>query len=233
MPALFRPTRRVVLLTAAAATLPLAAPTILRASEGGRRSFAILRDGDEIGTHVTTLSRSGDEVQMAVDIEIKVKLLGITAYRYEMSNREVWKAGRLISMDSVVNDDGDPDHAKARAAGGMIEIDGSDHQGTVPGDSVSTTYWSFAFLERKVWINTQTGVPITVATAAAGPGQAPGPNGPIATQRWTAKGDNLDIVLHYIDREWVSIEFDANGEPGVYRPDSIGPALQPVWDASV
>lgn len=228
-----RLSRRALLVGGAAAMAPLATPTILRAAESGRRSFTIIREGDDIGSHVVDIRRSGDEISAAIDIEIQVKLLGITAYRYEMTARETWKAGMLVSLESEVNDDGDPDHARAKAVGGVIEIDGSDHQGTVPGDSVPTSYWSHEFLNRGIWINSQTGVPIAVTAAEAGPGDAPGPNGRIETRTWTVKGDNLDIVLHFIDRDWVSIEFDANDEPATYRPTSTAPVFMPVWNATV
>lgn len=206
----------------------------LMADSGGRRRFRVLRDGDEIGSHVMDVRPgAGGEIQVAIEIELKVKILGITAYRYTMSNREIWQGGKLTSLDSVTNDDGEADHAKARASGGMLEIDGSVYQGVVSGDAVSTTYWSMAFLERGTWINTQTGVPIEVTTARLGAGEVAGQGGAIATERWSAKGENLDIVLHYAGGEWASVEFDAGGEPAQYLPQVLAPAFAPVWVASL
>lgn len=200
------------------------------AAEGGRRSFTVLRGGDPFGTHLIDVRLGeGGAAEVAIDIELRVKMLGMTAFSYTMENREVWKGGRLVSMNSVVNDDGEADFARAKAVGDEIEIDGSGFQGRVPGDAVSTTYWSRAFLERKIWINTQTGVPIDVVTAAAGPGSVGG----IATERFTAKGEKLDIVLHYAGEEWVSVEFDAGGEPAAYVPESLNAELAPVWVASL
>ncbi len=209
------------------ASLILPAPAF---AAGGRRVFDVLRGGDPIGTQLVDV-RPGPEgsAEVVIEVELKVKILGITAYRYEMENREVWKGGRLISMNSRVNDDGDADHARAEAAGEVIEIDGSLFRGAVPADAVSTTYWSRAFLNRKVWINTQTGVPIEVAATPLGAGEVQGR----ATERFNVKGGNLDVVLHYAGEEWISIEFDAGGEPAIYLPQDLSAAFAPVWTASL
>lgn len=211
-----------------------ATPSTLLAAGGGTRRYVVFRDGSEIGSHVIAVRAGADgSAEVDIDIELRVKVLGITAYRYKMVNREVWKGGRLVSMDSRTNDDGDDDFSRVKQAGDELEIEGSGFSGRVPGDAVSTTYWSMDFLNRSVWINTQTGVPITVATAKIGPGSVIGADGSIPTERWTAKGEKLDIVLHYAGGEWVSVEFEAGGEPAIYAPQSVAPAFAPIWTASL
>lgn len=215
------------------AGLALHAPRLMAAG-GGVRRFRVLRDGSDIGTQSVDVRAGADgALQVAVDVDLRIKILGVTAYRYTMRNRETWKDGRLIAMDSRTDDDGDNDYVKAKAAGEMLEIDGSVFQGTAPGDAVSTTYWSKAFLERRIWINSQTGVPIEVTVADLGAGRIDAPSGPIATERWSVKGDNLDIILHYAAAEWVSVEFDAGGEPAIYIPTELGPDFAPLWAASL
>ncbi|WP_340109207.1 DUF6134 family protein [Pikeienuella sp. HZG-20] len=214
----------------------LAAPAAFAAGEtaGGARRYTILRGGAVVGSHTHDVRLDADgRVQVAIDIEMKIKVLGITAYRYEMANRETWAGGRLLRMDSATNDDGDQDYARVKPAGDMLEIDGSAHQGAVAGDAASTTYWTPAFLKRKLWINSQTGVPIAVTAARIADGGVDAPFGRIATQRWTVTGENLDITLHYANEEWVSVEFDAGGEPAQYIPDAMGPAFAPLWAASL
>lgn len=226
------PTRRSLILGVGAATV--FSPLPLLAAGGGSRTFTVYRDGSEMGSHRIDVRPGPDgAAEVDIDIRLQVKVLGITAYRYSMRNREVWKGGRLVSMDSETNDDGDADFSRVRQVGDELEIEGSMFSGRVPGDSVSTTYWSMDFLKRGIWINTQTGVPIEVATAAIGPGEIDGPSGPIATERWTAKGEKLDVILHYAGGEWLSVEFEAGGEPAVYAPQSVAPAFAPVWTASL
>ena len=89
----------------------LATPAL--AAARASREFRIFRDGDDIGTHALDAVLGADGMEVRITIRIAVKVLGLTAYRYEMDNREIWKAGRLISLDSQVNDDGDRDLGEA------------------------------------------------------------------------------------------------------------------------
>lgn len=214
-------TRRGFLIGAGAT---LAAPSILHASTSGARTFRVLRDGDDIGVHTISVNRSGADVQVAIDIELKVKILGITAYRYEMANREVWRDGMLISMDSKSNDDGAPAYSRCKAAGGEIEVDGSVWSGVVAGNSASTTYWTKAFMDRPLWISTADGDPLKVSAAHAGAGEIGG----IATDKFKISGD-MDIDLHYEGDEWVSVRFDAGGEDAFYVPVDMNQTMAAVW----
>lgn len=206
-------------------------PGLLRADSSGTRSFRVLRDGSDIGSHVISVKKVGADIQVAIDIELKVKVIGITAYRYEMQNREVWRDGKIVSVDCSSNDDGDAHFCRVKPVGDEYEVEGSVWSGTVPGDSVTTTYWSYDFLKSPLWISTADGDPLKVAVSKVGAGEIPGPDGPVATEKWAVGGD-MDIDLHYIDREWVSVRFDAGGENAIYQPDSIAPVMRPVWFGS-
>ena len=214
-------------LAGASALAPLAA----QARENASRTFRVVRDGSDIGEHRLSISRAGDEVRVSIDIELKVKILGITAYRYEMANREVWRAGKLISVNSTSNDDGDPAFCRVTRAGDELAVEGSVWSGTVPGDSVTTTYWSYDFLKSPLWISTADGDPLKVQVAKAGTGEIPSAAGPLETEKWSVKGD-MDIDLHYVNREWVSVRFDAGGEDALYKPLDATPQLMAVWDAA-
>lgn len=214
------PTRRTILAGAGAF---IAAPSILRAAPAAR-VFRVVRDGDDIGTQTTAVSRVGDEIQVAVDVELKVKILGITAYRYEMANREIWRGGRLVSMDSTSNDDGDAAFARVRQAGGELEVEGSYWSGTVPADSATTTYWTKEFLNRPLWISTADGDPLKVNCSPAGAGEIAG----IPTETWAVRGD-LELELHYRGDEWVSVRFDAGGEDAIYYPENMNAKMAAVW----
>ena len=213
--------RRAFIASGAAA---LAAPSVSFAATTAARTFRVIRDGTDIGVHNIAVTRSGADVQVAIDIELKVKILGITAYRYEMTNREVWRDGLMVSMDSKSNDDGDAAFSRCRAAAGKIEVEGSVWSGVVDGDSASTTYWTKAFLDRKLWISTADGDPLKVKVARAGVGEING----IATEKWSVAGD-MDIDLHYQGDEWVSVRFDAGGEDAIYAPEAMNSKMASVW----
>jgi len=68
--------------------------------------FAVLRNGDQIGTHTIELRRNGPETLAKQSTFIEVKIAFITAYRFEQSASERWVNNRLVAMDSVTNDNG-------------------------------------------------------------------------------------------------------------------------------
>ena len=97
--------RRVFMGGAAAALASPALTSPALGAERASREFRIIRDGDDIGSHRLDAVLGPNGFEVAITIRIAVKVLGITAYRYEMDNREVWKDSAIVSIDSKVNDD--------------------------------------------------------------------------------------------------------------------------------
>lgn len=182
------------------------------------RLFRIRRDGRDIGRHRLTARTTDKGFEIAIDIDIAVKVLGITGYRYELENREVWSNRQLVSLSSRTNDDGTRERAKVVRAGDMLEIDGSGYDGTVTADAVTTSYYVTQFMERRPWISTQDGAPLSIDVERA------------SANRWSVTGE-LETLLIYDERgEWMGSEFDAGGEPGTYELiDETGP-IAPLWE---
>lgn len=207
----------------AAATLPLSA----RADSAERR-FRILRGGSDIGTHRIAVTRDGDLTRVAIDIDIVVRLLGIPAYRYEMTNRETWRAGELVSIDSRVNDDGTAKRVVAARRGAAVAIESDFVNKEVSPMVGTTTYVTPLFLERPDWVSTDSGEVLGVSVDRLGPDTAG--NGATSTAWRASDGDGYDVVIHYDDRgEWIGLAFDAGGREAVYVADAIDDRLAEVW----
>lgn len=205
--------RRSVL--AGLAAIGLAAPAI--AAPSAQRTFRILRDGDEIGRHTMIAVLGTDAFTIDIEIDISVKVLGITAYRYYLANRERWRAGRIETISSTTNDDGTEESASVRRSGGMLRIEGTRHSGTVPLDAVTTSYFAPAFLDRRPWISTQSGDPLDVSVTQAPAGW------------WQVSGD-LTTRLGYDRRgEWIGCEFDAGGETARYEVIGETGRIAELW----
>jgi Family of unknown function (DUF6134) len=209
----------------AAAALPA------RAATSASRRFTILRGGSEIGRHDIALTRDGDRLNLAVDVEIVVRILGIAAYRYEMTNREVWSGGLLQSVDCRVNDDGRRKTVRVTRSGGALQVASDFYTGPAPSDAATTTP---DFLKRKAWISTDSGEVYAMRIAGAGSGQVATPGGAVEARKWRAtNGDDFDVTLSYDGRgEWASVAFDARGEPAVYRPQSLSDSFAALWSAA-
>jgi hypothetical protein len=218
--------RREVLIGAAAA---LALPGAAAASAGARQ-LALWRAGDRIGGKTVTVHRVGDEVEVETRIDIVVKILGITAYRYALAARETWVRGELQRLRAETNDNGTAHFANADRSGGRLTVQGSVYAGPVDGSAATTSYWSPAFLGRGVWISTQDGRLFDVRATDLGSTSFPTAGGSVEARRWRISGDLTDLFLYYdAADEWVGTEFPARGETARFVVTAKGPALTPLW----
>ena len=152
-----------------------------------------------------------------IDIDIAVKFLGFTAYRYTLTNREVWTGGRIESVDSEANDDGSRGHAHIRGSAEALEVDGSEFSGTAPRSAATTSYYTPAFLDRRPWISTQSGKLLDIRTERR------------QGSRWLVRGD-LETALVYENGEWVSSEFTARGARVTYQTTESTGQIAPLWE---
>ncbi|MFQ3623125.1 MAG: DUF6134 family protein [Acetobacteraceae bacterium] len=146
-------------LVGALALSPIGLATPLRAGvpREARLGFRVFRNDSPIGTHILTFARDGERTEVRIAIDLAVRFLGITAYRYTHRNTERWSGEQLLSIDSETDRNGRAYRVQARANGRGIEVDGT--QGgryLAPADAVSTSYWHGQFL-RSVKIDTQGG----------------------------------------------------------------------------
>ncbi|RED13985.1 DUF6134 family protein [Pontivivens insulae] len=216
---------------AGAASLALFAPSIARA-QSARRVYRLERGGSDIGSQSLTVTRSGGEIVVDIDIDLRVSLLGITAYRYEMTNQERWSGGAVQSIRSNTNNDGEREFVEARRTGAGLEISGSGFSGTLTGTVGTTTYWTPAMMRRPQWVNTQDGSTLNIVASRRGSAQYPTATGTVSTAVWSL-GSDLPLILYYTDAgEWAGSTFDAQGEEVRYIAQSLAPSLGPIWSES-
>ena len=209
-------TRRGVLAGAAGLVALPALPRPAHASQAASRVFSIWRDGSDIGRHRLDARLTEQGFEIDIQIDIAVKFLGITAYRYELENREVWAGQRIVSVDSRGNDDGDRTRCRIARAGGALEIDGSGYSGSEPLDAVTTSYYAPAFLDRRPWISTQSGKPLSISVSRRDQG------------KWAVSGD-VTTVLTYRDGEWTGSAFTTKGERITYQTLESSGEIAALW----
>lgn len=149
--------RRTVLGALALSPVALAQPLVSAVPPQARLAFRVLRNDSPIGTHVLSFARDGERIEVRIAIDLAVRVLGITAYRYTHRNTELWSGERLLSIDSETDRNGRAYRVQARANGRGIEVEGTQSgRYLAPPDAVSTSYWHGHFL-RSVKIDTQGG----------------------------------------------------------------------------
>jgi len=186
------------------------------ASGSASRVFSVWRDGSDIGRHRLEARLTPDGFQIDIDVDIAVKLFGFTAYRYTLTNREVWRGQRIVSVSSRANDDGDKGSVEIRRTDSALEIDASGYSGSEPLEAVTTSYYAPAFLERRPWISTQSGKPLEIEARRKSAG------------RWSVTGD-VNVRLSYEDGEWVGSEFTTEGERITYQTLESTGDIAALW----
>ena len=123
--------------------------------------YTVLRDGKPVGTHSYTISTDGDTTKVAVKTDVQVKVLFVTAYRFEHSSKELWQNGHLVSLTSNTNDDGTDKTLNVTEDNNALDIDSKvkdkkRHMG-VALDTMPASLWNPDTVKQSVMLNTLDG----------------------------------------------------------------------------
>jgi hypothetical protein len=162
----------------AVATMLLPIWPVVAAAEplayGNQLVFAAYRNGQPIGIHRLGFDRQGERLVVTTSIELAVKVVGITAYRYAHRGREVWLGKELVSFDSSTDDDGKPYAVRASRDQGRLRVErtGPGAAGPVrdwlPADLLPSTHWNVDQASQGFLLNAQKGTREQITVTAAG-----------------------------------------------------------------
>jgi hypothetical protein len=126
--------------------------------------FAIMRKGEQIGTHSIELRQAGAETTVNSATNVLVKILFVTAYHYDHTSTEHWIDGHLVSLSSITDDNGTKHKLDLGSKGSalLLQVDGKSTQ--VDKNIVPTSLWNPAILRQSIALDSVDGklVPITV-----------------------------------------------------------------------
>lgn len=145
-------TRRRVLATLPAGVGLASLPAIVRpakASAGfaftppqGRFIYTITRDGDPIGTQKLEFTAEGDDrLLVTTDVEIDVRVLGLSFYKFTQHIEERWEGGKLGSLLSKTVDDGEERLVELAREGDRLKGHYNSKARDVDGDLIPSTLW--------------------------------------------------------------------------------------------
>jgi hypothetical protein len=143
---------------------------------GQTLAFAIYRNGQEIGHHKLSFASEGTSRTVTVAVDLAVKAMGVTAYRYVHSSREVWKGNALQALDSRTDDNGKKFAVRAQRGAGGLAVEreaapeatpaAANDQGlqrpeigreVLPANILPTSNWNVGQVGQSVLLNTQYG----------------------------------------------------------------------------
>ncbi len=189
--------------TVAAPDLALAYPPMMK--------FRVEREGSFIGHVMQRYDGNGSDLTVDVFIEFDVKLAFITLFRYEHRAREIWRDGRLVRLDSVTNDNGDPQQVAARRYVDSIVGTGPLGEFEAPGDILPSSYWHPRFPEQSTMLDSQMGRVLAFDIAPQGVERILARGDEIEATRYAMRGD-IDLDFWYdAERVWQKMAFTIKG----------------------
>ncbi len=104
--------------------------------------FAIMRNGEQIGTHAIEISRTGPETNVRITTDLSVKVLFVTAYRLQHSATERWVNGQLVSFDSTTDNNGVRHKISATRGTSGLEVEADGKTSRVDQNLFPASAWN-------------------------------------------------------------------------------------------
>ncbi len=179
--------RRFLGLATAAAAIPALGPLLSgRAYSAAQRDFRFraLRHGSPIGEHRVTFRPDGNRLTVGTRVDIAVKVLFVTAFRFKHEAEEVWESDRLVSVKSTTDDNGSLLQVSGNAVADGFRIIGDEGPFLASAHLLTTNaLWNERIVRETRLIDVQHGGEIGLVTKPLGDEQVDTPEGPVRASR--------------------------------------------------
>lgn len=135
---------------------------------GHTLSFVVMREGQPIGRHELVFARDGGQLKVSTSIDLAVKIVGITAYRYSHRAQETWNGDALVSLTSRTDDDGKAYAVQANRTAEGIVVQAQGKRIVLPAGIIPSSHWNVRQVTQAVLLNTQKGNEARVTTTKLG-----------------------------------------------------------------
>ena len=209
--------RRLLVLTAAAVAIPLSravSPVRAYAAAQSDLRFRALRHGSPIGEHRVTFRVDGDRLTVETRVDIAVKVLFVTAFRFKHEANEVWQSDRLVSVKSTTDDNGTLLRVSGNAVADGFRIIGEDGPFLASAHLLtSNALWDSRIVRENRLIDVQHGGEIGLVTKQLGDERVETPLGSVhATRHHMITPYYAGSVFYDRDGRWVKGLLELKGE---------------------
>lgn len=195
--------------------------------ENNQLAYEVTRKGKRHGFQVFDFSRDeAGNLVVDVHIEINFKFGPITLFRYVHQNREIWHDGKVQSIVSKTDNNGDPEFANLQRQGSALVGSGTKYEGPIEDPIMPTTYFNPNFIHATRFVSTQDARVLEAEVREIGRETLVVPTGSLEATRFQLLG-KLAIDIWYSDAgQWLRTEFSRGGNVLVINPVDIS-ALPP------
>ncbi len=183
------------------------APIGLRAeTQLQRLSYAIMRNGSQIGLHEMEIATDGATVTVDFRTQIAVKVMFVNAYSFGYAGREIWAQNSFVSFQSKTNDNGASHAVTATFEADKTVIVADGKTISAAGNVIPASFWNMAFLTRTDFFHTENGQLLKISVTDLGDEQLSTRMGPKLAHHYRLTGG--------LERD---LWFDQNGTPLRYQ----------------
>jgi len=119
--------------------------------------FDIYRNNKNIGKHIFSFNRSGDQLTVSSEINFEIKKLGVSLYKYHVKGTEVYIKGNLIKFNSNTLQNKKIKYVNLDLKDNNFIIDGSSFKGKVPNNYILGTWWNHSIVKADAQISAVSG----------------------------------------------------------------------------
>ncbi|MBT4739967.1 MAG: hypothetical protein HOO09_06230 [Rhodospirillaceae bacterium] len=175
--------------------------------------FDVYRKGSRVGRHKVKFERDGDLLKVESHFKLKVKVLFITAYKYEFHAHGVWKDGVFQSVKAEINDNGNESSVDA-----YLDESGKFYSTGYKGSFVAanwiypTNHWNVGAVDSDVVLDTLNGRISKVDILRQGiEAIDTRKDGLVDAERFEHTGELKNVIVWYDrDGRWVGMKFTTN-----------------------
>lgn len=120
-------------------------------------SFAVMRNGEQIGTNKIRVGHDGTETTVQDDTHVAVGLGMLTLYHYDQSETERWADGRLVALNAKTDNNGTEHRTSAEAKDGKLFVRVDNKVNEVPSTAVPLSLWNSGSVDSNVALDPEDG----------------------------------------------------------------------------
>ena len=192
--------------------------------DNGILAYEISRKGKRLGFQTLEFTqRDNGDLQVDVHIEIDFALI-IPLFRYLHDNREIWRGGKLISLKSTTDNNGDDEFVDLQLEGDAFIGSGTKVEDNLGAGMLSTSYFNPNFIRQKAVISSQDGRKLDIEVEELGREKLYLEIGTVEATRFSLKGKLRIDIWYTDDGQWVKTTFTRGGNTLVIEqvnPSSI------------
>ena len=122
-------------------------------------SFDIIRKNKNIGSLITTFKKEDEKLQIRTILDIKVKVLLFTAYKFFQDTTETWVDGEFVKIEGYTNFEDEREYyIKGNDLDENFIASGMDGKLTLSNKILPLNYWNKKILEEEEVFDTQKGI---------------------------------------------------------------------------